>query len=299
MRRMTDGHQGLENEVREEETVGDFTLALSYLKKSESTAYFVVHAWSSKWDPSPGLQRSKVRSSQDRSFLDRLGFEHSETCNVLSRGECHYKVLDEVNRREVRRNPPGVGGSDAHRRFNALVDNFQDLYESMREVDEKLQRAGFELPWDDLEQAPLGSAEGEAVYEGNQVWDFYTDFKDRIAEAQNRVFIIDAYVNEELFELYVDQLDEDVDLRILTKNPKGAFESVAEKYAQQRGGGVEVRTHPACHDRLVFVDRSCYVLGQSIKDAARKPTYMVEIESFDEFERNFESLWDDGETLIP
>lgn len=107
MRRTTDGYQGLENEVREEETVGDFTLALSYLKKSESTAYFVVHAWSSKWDPSPGLQRSKVRSSQDKSFLDRLGFEHSETCNVLSRGECHYTVLDEVDRREVRRSAPG------------------------------------------------------------------------------------------------------------------------------------------------------------------------------------------------
>lgn len=130
------------------------------------------------------------------------------------------------------------------------------------------------------------------------MWDFYTDFSERLAEAENRVFIIDAYVDEELFELYVDRLAEDVDLRILTKNPKGNFEAVAEKYAQQRGGGVEVRTHPACHDRLVFVDRSCYVLGQSIKDAARKPTYMVEIESFDAFERNFESLWDDGDSLI-
>jgi len=156
----------LENEVREVETVGDFTLALSYLKTSESTAYFVVHAWSSTHDYSPGLQRSKVRSSKDKSFLDRLGFEYSETCNVLSRGECHYKVLEEVDRREARR-PSGIGGSDVYRRFNALVDNFQELYESMREVDEMLQRAGFELPWDDLEQAPLGSAEGEAVYAGN------------------------------------------------------------------------------------------------------------------------------------
>lgn len=299
MRRTTDGHQGLENEVRKEETVGDFKLALSYLKKSQSTAYFVVHAWSSKWDPSPGLQRSKVRGTGDKSFLDRLGFEYSDTCNALSQGKCHYIVLDEVDRPGARGGVPNVGGSDAYRRFDALVENFQDLYDSMREVDEKLQRAGFELPWDDLGQAPLSSSEGETVYEGNQVWDFYTDFKERIAGGQDEVFIIDAYVNEELFELYVDRLDEDVDLRILTKNPKGAFEKVAGKYAQQRGGGVEVRTHPACHDRLVFVDRSCFVLGQSIKDAARKPTYMVEIESFDEFKRNFESLWDDGDALIP
>jgi hypothetical protein len=42
---------------------------------------------------------------------------------------------------------------------------------------------------------------------------------------------------------------------------------------------VEVRTSQGIHDRVVFVDgRSCWVLGQSIKDAAKsKPTYIAPI----------------------
>lgn len=298
MRQMPDGHQGLENEVRKEESVGDFTLALSYLKTSDRTAYFVVHAWSSTFDYGAGLQRSKVRSTSDKSFLDRLGFEYSNTCNVLSHGKCHYLVLEQVDRQAVRSHPPGSGGTNANRRFDALVDNFQDIYELMSETDEKLQRAGFELPWDGLNLRSIEESSEEAVYEWNQVWDFYQDFKERLDEAQNEVFIIDAYVNEELFELYVDRLADEVNIRILTKNPKGAFENVAEKYAQQRGDSFEVRTHNSCHDRIVFIDRSCYVLGQSIKDAARKPTYLVEIEDFDEFERNFETLWEEADELI-
>lgn len=293
-----DGHEGLENDPRKEEGVGDFKLTLSYLKKDKRTAYFVVHAWSSKYDLGPGLQRSNVRGTREKTFLDRLGFEYSDTCNVLDRGECYFKILDEVDRKEARTQGLGGGESSAYRRFDALADNFQDIYDLMRETDDILRKAGFELPWDDLDQVPLGGSEAETVYSGNQVWDFYQDFKAVLTGAESEVFVVDSYVDEDVLELYVDKLSDEVSVRILTKNPKGNFEEVVEKFSQQRGGGVEVKTHPACHDRLVFVDNSCYVLGQSIKDAARKPTYMIEIESFGEFKRNFETLWEDGEVLI-
>ena len=297
-RSSTNGHQGLENDLREEDTVGDFKLALSYLKKDDRTAYFVVHAWSSKYDFGPGLQRSNVRGTSEKTFLDRLGFEYSVTCNVLGRGECYYKILDEVDRGEAKTSGMSGGASSAYRRFGELADNFQDIYELMHETDDKLRKAGFELPWDDLDQVPLGASEAETVYSGNQVWDFYRDFKKVLTDAESEVFVVDSYVDEDVLELYVDKLSDDVSVRIMTKNPKGKFEEIAEKFSQQRGGGVEVKTHPDCHDRLVFVDNSCYVLGQSIKDAARKPTYMIEIESFDEFKRNFETLWENGEFLL-
>jgi len=292
MRSSTNGHRGLENDVRREETVGDFKIALSYLKESQSTAYFVVHAHSSKWHSGTGLQRSSAAPTREKTFLDRLGFQHSNSCNVLQNGECHYKIIAQVDRTQMNM------GHSANKQFDLFVENFQEIYDLMHDLDKKLQRSGFELPYDNLELNSLEKSDSEAVYEGNQVYDFYKDFKDKLLDAQNEVFLIDSYVNEEVLELYVENLNPKVDIRILTKNPKGNFQQVAQKLAKQRGGGFEVRKNPSTHDRLVFIDNSCYVLGQSVKDAAKKPTYMVQIQNLNNFRNNFETLWQNGTPLI-
>ncbi|MGH7838955.1 MAG: hypothetical protein ACREQC_14180, partial [Candidatus Binataceae bacterium] len=42
---------------------------------------------------------------------------------------------------------------------------------------------------------------------------------------------------------------------------------------------LELRSSADVHDRAVFLDERCWVIGQSIKDAARKkPTYMIELD---------------------
>jgi hypothetical protein len=42
---------------------------------------------------------------------------------------------------------------------------------------------------------------------------------------------------------------------------------------------LEMRSSPDVHDRVVFVDQRGWVIGQSIKDAARKkPTYLIELD---------------------
>ena len=41
---------------------------------------------------------------------------------------------------------------------------------------------------------------------------------------------------------------------------------------------MQLRASPDVHDRAVFIDDSGWVLGQSLKDAAKaKPTYLVEL----------------------
>jgi hypothetical protein len=44
---------------------------------------------------------------------------------------------------------------------------------------------------------------------------------------------------------------------------------------------VEIRTSQLIHDRVIFLDdRSCWVLGQSVKDAAKSmPTYLAPLPS--------------------
>jgi hypothetical protein len=48
-------------------------------------------------------------------------------------------------------------------------------------------------------------------------------------------------------------------------------------YAKSRS--LELRSSADVHDRRLFIDRRGWVIGQSIKDAARKkPPYLIELE---------------------
>ena len=65
-------------------------------------------------------------------------------------------------------------------------------------------------------------------------------------------------------------------MRILTDEVRGNLLAVAKKYSSR--GDFELRSSGEIHDRHVFVDGRGWMIGQSVKDAARKkPTYMVEI----------------------
>jgi len=59
-----------------------------------------------------------------------------------------------------------------------------------------------------------------------------------------------------------------------------------------------VRQNKDCHDRVLFVDNTRWVIGQSVKDAGKKPTYLVRIESHDLFRSVFENLWNASSVLV-
>lgn len=64
---------------------------------------------------------------------------------------------------------------------------------------------------------------------------------------------------------------------------------------------LNVRTTRDIHDRVVFFDHRCWVIGQSIKDAAtKKPTYMVELaDPMLAPARNvYEKLWSNASNVI-
>lgn len=132
------------------------------------------------------------------------------------------------------------------------------------------------------------------VVGNNAEFEFYQRLHPRFETATEEAFIVDSYVNEEVFELYLSETAPDVEKRILTKQPQGNFDAVAEKFVKNNNHRVEVREHPECHDRLLFVDDQCFAVGISIKDAGRKPTYLVEFDSVEKFREPWEELWVDA-----
>lgn len=139
----------------------------------------------------------------------------------------------------------------------------------------------------------------EKVYKPGQIYDFYRDIQKITLTAKNEVFVIDAYAHEDVIELYLDKLQSGIKMMILTRKPKGNFLNVAVKFKLKHGNSFKVKTNEKCHDRLFFVDKKCYVIGQSIEKAATdKPTYLCEIQNSGAFRFVFQSLYDSGKTII-
>jgi len=117
----------------------------------------------------------------------------------------------------------------------------------------------------------------KGAYGPGEEYDFYRDLSSIVAEARREALIVDAYLDEEIFNLYVAKITIGVNVRILSNGLRSNVEAVARKYAVNTP--LSLRVSSLIHDRCLFVDDRAWVIGQSIKDAAkRKPTYIVELE---------------------
>jgi len=138
-------------------------------------------------------------------------------------------------------------------------------------------------------------SERKQVYAPGEAYDFYNDFKAVVLSAKAHVFLIDPYVNEEVFDLYIKKLPKEVACKVLLGNTNNNLKTVIQKLHSSPNHNVDVKTSKGMHDRVVFIDDSaCWLIGQSIKDAAKKkPTYFVELpeELVHEKLSYYSSLW--------
>ena len=133
------------------------------------------------------------------------------------------------------------------------------------------------------------------VYAAGEAYDFYIDFKAVVLSAKKTIFLIDPYINEEVFNLYIKKLPNEISCRVLLGKLDDNLRSVIEKLKLSPSRAIEVKRSKGLHDRVVFVDNSkCWLLGQSIAEAAKKkPTYLVELpdELTHEKLSYYESIW--------
>ena len=139
-------------------------------------------------------------------------------------------------------------------------------------------------------QAPRAPAK---VYGPGDALDLYQDLSQVISAAGTEIFIVDPYANEELFSLYLSKVRTGVKIRVLTGSPSSAMRSLAAKFAARQGINFEARHTNQVHDRVIMIDgRDCWVLGQSIKDAAmKKPTYLVPVDAVSDMAKLYEDVW--------
>lgn len=123
----------------------------------------------------------------------------------------------------------------------------------------------------------LPEEEIKGVYEPGDEYAFYPDLSALVLRASHDVFIVDAYLDEQLFNLYVSEVPAGTSVRILSNKIGANVETVARMYSKSRP--LAVRSSADIHDRAIFLDQQGWFTGQSIKDAARKKqTYIIELD---------------------
>lgn len=113
------------------------------------------------------------------------------------------------------------------------------------------------------------------------VYDFHKTLRDLLASATKSLFIVDPYLDDQVFDAYLSVVSQQVHVRLLARAYAASLKSSVQKFIAQKEMAVEVKGSKAIHDRVVFIDDgTCWVLGQSIKDAAKtKPTYLAPLAS--------------------
>lgn len=154
----------------------------------------------------------------------------------------------------------GVGDHQEQLNYNSQIQESESL---LRALVEALR---LQLP----EEEPKGT------YGPGEEYDFYRDLTSLIQSATQEMFIVDPYLDEGLFNLYVSKVPPTINVRILSNNVRPNVDKIARMFSSKQP--VQLRSSSEIHDRHIFIDQRGWVIGQSIKDAAtRKPTYLVEL----------------------
>lgn len=127
----------------------------------------------------------------------------------------------------------------------------------------------------DLESNP------KQVFGPGAIYDFYKAYVDLIETAKSTILIVDPYLDAAIFDAYVGRIKSVVKIMLLSAKTKyeNDLRIAFKKYEAQHKRGIQVRLASPIHDRVTIIDsKACWVLGQSIKDAASKSlTYIVPI----------------------
>lgn len=135
----------------------------------------------------------------------------------------------------------------------------------------------------------------KGVYEPGEQYEFYRDVTACLKLGRKEIFVIDPYLDTEIFDVYASAIQRSVAFRLLSAKVPPEVMALAQKYSA--GGNFVFRSSISIHDRVLFADSRVWLTGQSLKDAAKKkPTYIVE---HDEplMRQVYESIWQ-GATII-
>ena len=141
----------------------------------------------------------------------------------------------------------------------------------------------------------------QVAFAAGEVYDFFRELNQVIESAEVSIFVVDPYLDHTVFDHYLNSRKKNVRVRLLLNKNANDVKAASEKYIQQHGNVLELRRSPKIHDRVIFIDGFvCWVVGQSLKDAAKaKPTYLAPLppDVVSDKLSHYESIWNEANAI--
>ena len=142
---------------------------------------------------------------------------------------------------------------------------------------------------------------GQVAFAAGEVYEFTRELNKVIESADSRIYIIDPYLDHTVFDHYLISKKPDVTVRLLIKENIADVKAATDKYNQQHNNIIEVKSSNKIHDRVIFIDDYvCWVVGQSLKNAAKaKTTYLVPLapDIVTEKLNDYETIWNEANAI--
>ena len=148
-----------------------------------------------------------------------------------------------------------------------LKENGQ-VFERLTSVEYRLieHDKKFDIVFDKLQEKQI---ENQRIFFNGQIYDAYSLIIDIIKKANNKITIIDNYVDDSILEMLSKNKD-NVEVVILTSNRSNIKNIDIQKFNKQYPT-LKVAKTDKFHDRFIILDeKEMYHLGASIKDLGKK-----------------------------
>ena len=159
---------------------------------------------------------------------------------------------------------------------NFLRSNGQ-VFERLTSVEYKLLEHDkkFDIVFDTLQEKKI---ENQRIFFDGQIYDAYNLIIEIIKKAENKITIIDNYIDDSILEMLPKKKD-NVEVVILTSNKSNIKNIDIQKFNKQYPT-LKLAKTDRFHDRFIILDeKEMYHLGASIKDLGKKCFGINKIES--------------------
>ncbi|MDD2697682.1 MAG: ORF6N domain-containing protein [Arcobacteraceae bacterium] len=142
------------------------------------------------------------------------------------------------------------------------LDNIETLrLKDKIEIDEK-----FDKIFDALESKQLKPTQG--IFYNGQIFDAYSFISDLIREANNKIILIDNYIDDSTLTIFskIPNIKVTIYTHIISKQLKLDLEKYNTQY-----DNITIKTFKDSHDRFIIIDdKEIYHIGASLKDLGKK-----------------------------
>lgn len=157
---------------------------------------------------------------------------------------------------------------DAFIEMRKFINSNGHIFERLTNIEYKLLEHDkkFDILFNELQK---DNSFKQKVFFKGQIWDSYSLIVDIIKTAQNKILIIDNYVDDSILKM-LSKKKEDVEVVILTSEKSNISKIDVQKFNKQYPVLKIAKTNKF-HDRFIAIDnKELYHLGASIKDLGNK-----------------------------